>query len=354
MSVIKEVWLMKSAKSIIIVLVIAIVGLGLGFGYRALFGDKKVDIKRKSDFAWGITVLNFPFPRYDKNFTSTQMKEVADLGAGWVRIEYEPKNPSATDHSVEQARKQNLDVVLIIPFGPNDVFKDKNLTENTKKYVTEIVNRYKGKVAVYQLATEVASVALQNDPSSHGIKIEDYPTKDLNAITTWVKTAAETVKALDPSAKRLVNDQWVHTGFFDHYFAQGGDFDILGWNWFSDMGTKIASPTLDQKTGETYALLDKLKSYAKPIWLTEVNRRLGIQGGNEAAAAQFIETMARSVRQDPAIKGFFVFSLLEDQAAPVKERGYSLIEAIDNDKEQKVTKRNAVYDKYQELINELN
>ncbi len=83
------------------------------------------------------------------------------------------------------------------------------------------------------------------------------------------------------------------------------------------------------------SLLDdgwKLKSYNKPIWLTEVSRRLGSQGGKEKEQADFIKTMATYATKQSAINGFFVFNLLEDQAASPQERGYSIITATDSGK----------------------
>ncbi len=344
-------------KTMVIIAAVAILGLSSAFAYRALTNRHQAaettDISRQptsSRMAWGITVLPFPFRTYLDSMTVDQMKEAKKLGVSYVRVDYAPFNPKVTDTAVDAALKQGLEVVLIIPFGPNNIFTDKNLTLSAQTYVTGVVNRYKGRVMIYQLGTEAASVALNNDASKSGIVLKDYPTAKLNAVTDWIKAAASSVKATDPKAKTLVNDQWVHTGFFDHYFAQGGDFDILGWNWFSDMGTSMDTVTLDAKTNQTYALLTKLKSYNKPIWLTEVSRRLGNQGGHEADQAAFIQTMAIYAQSKAEIQGFFVFNLLEDQAAPPQEQGYGIITAVDDDKTQKITGGKAAFKTYQQII----
>lgn len=357
---------MSTSKVIITIVVIALVGLGAGLAVRMVKGknsggsanittvtNDELDISGSSkSFAWGVTLLTFPFPTYRPEFTTVQMTEADKLGLNYIRVDYAPSNPAATDLAVDESIKNGIKVVLVIPFGPKDIFTNKNLEADTRTYVGDIVKRYKGKVAVYQLATEVASVALRNNASLHGIDIKDYPADSLNAVTTWVKVGAETVKATDPSAKRLVNDQWVHTAFFDNYFAKGGELDILGWNWFSDMGTTMDTVTLDAKKNQTYALMEKLKGYNKPIWLTEVSRRLGSQGGNEKAQAEYLTTMANYAKSQSHIKGFFVYNLLEDQVAPEKERGYSLITAADQNNAQKVTGHKAAYDTYQKIIKE--
>lgn len=345
----------KLPKTIIGLVILAVIGLGGGVGlkrWQAISKDREI----KKQFAWGVSALTFPFPTYIEKFsTQDQMQSAKKMGVGYVRMDYIPTNPKATDAMIQGAISADLTPVLIIPFGPNDIFKDKALEANTQKYVGDIVKRYKDQVKYFQLATEVASVALANDPSKHGIEVKEYPADRLRAVTTWVKTAEATVKDIAPAAQTIINDQWVHTGFFDNYFANGGQTDILGWNWFSDMGKDMNAPVIDASKQQTYALMTKLKSYNKPIWLTEVSRRLGSQGNNGASAeleqADFLTMMAEYVKTEPSIKGFFVYNLLEDQAAPIQERGYSLIKAHDdNGKSQKITGEKLAYERYRQII----
>jgi hypothetical protein len=342
-------------KAIIGIIAIAIIGLGAGWIFRSLKGGSSttsnLNVYDTSDFAWGVTLLTFPFPVYNEGFTATQTTEAEKLGINYVRIDYVPSNPKAAEVAVDDAIKNGLKTVLVIPFGPKDIFTDKNLESSATTYVTDIVNKFKGKVGVYQLATEVASVALANNGAVHGIELKDYPPARLDAVTTWVKAATTAVKKADPSAKRLINDQWVHVGFFENYFAKGGDFDILGWNWFSDMGTSMDSVVLNAAENQNFALMEKLKSYNKPIWLTEVNRRMGSQNKGEQAQAEFITTMGNYVKTQDAIKGFFVFNFLEDQAAPAAEKGYGIITAVDNGG-QKITGHKPAFDAYKKVIQE--
>jgi hypothetical protein len=344
-------------KNFVMIAAIAVVGLAGGYAVRdTLVSDTPtIDsayIENLSDFQWGVTLLTYPFPRFDEEFIATQLEEAKQLGINSVRIDYIPKHPESIDRAVNEARARNLKVVLVIPFGPKDIFTDKQLTTNTDNYVTDIVKRYAGNVAVYQLANEIASVALGNNGALHGINLKDYPADKLNAVTTWTKTAAIAVKKTDPKAKTLINDQWVHTGFFDHYIASGGEFDILGWNWFSDMGESLDTVTLDKAKNQKYQLLGKLKSYNKPIWLTEVNRRLGSQSNKEQEQADYIKTMADYTKSTPTIRGFFVFNFLDDQGAPPQEKGYGIITAEDRNGEQKITGRKPAYEIFQKAITE--
>jgi hypothetical protein len=275
-------------------------------------------------FYWGASILVFPFPEKNTEFLPEQFRLAQELGLSTVRVDYTVGNDALNRQVIDLASKYKMQLVFIIPFGPNDIFSDSKLSDNAYNYVKDIVSKYKGQVPVWQLATEVASVAIV-DGGHYGVDKVDYPEAKYQAVSTWLKSATKAVKDADPSARRMINDQWVHVGFFERFIKDGGDFDILGWNWFSDMGTDWNDPVINAKTGQRYKLMDKLKSFKRDIWITEVNRRLGSSGGNEKAQADYIQTMADKAYAEPAIKALLVFNLVEDQKAPEAERGYGLV-----------------------------
>lgn len=334
-------------KRILIGISIALIALGSGLAYAQFRGDKNSpqpspsaagnnDISslvdnatknsptpatnnNKRNFSWGVAIRPELFSNANTNlkFLDDQFKAMKELGVTSLRADYNTKNEDLNKKVLALAKQNNIQVIFIIPFGPNDIFTDKKLYDNAYNYVKTITNRYKGQVPIWQLGTEVASVALKSgDP--HGIDGGDYPEAKYKAVSTWLKAATTAAKEADPSAKRLVNDQWVHTGFIDRFIKDGGDFDLIGWNWFSDMGTDMEKPVIDRNTGQTYKLMDKLKSYKKDIWLTEVNRRNGSMDGDEQAQAKYIETMANYAYSNQAIKGFIVYHLMG-------EEGYGII-----------------------------
>lgn len=331
------------AKHVLVIAAIAIVGIGLGAVVTRAFNkpnQQATDTPTKTTktasnatdtldlpegttrnatvaspkFHWGATLRPELFPNTSDNekFLPEQFKAMKELGLTTLRTDYNTKNLKQNQQVLDLAKKHGMEVVFIIPFGPNDIWTDKNLYDNSYKYVNAIVKRHKGQVKVWQLGTEVASVALKSG-GLHGVDGVDYPEAKYKAVSTWLTAATKATKDADPDAKRLLNDQWVHVGFFDRFIKEGGQFEIIGWNWFSDMGTNIEKPTLDAKTKQTYNLMDKLKSYNKEIWLTEVNRRNGDADGNSKAQADYIETMANYVTKNKSISGFIVFHFIGEQ-----------------------------------------
>lgn len=273
-------------------------------------------------FHWGVTLRPELFPAIADNiaFLPKQFEALKALGVTTVRVDYSTKNEQLNQKVLELAKQNGMEVVFIIPFGPNDIFTDKNLSNNAYNYVSTIVKRYPDQ-QIWQLGTEVASVALKNS-GLHGVDAVDYPEDKYKAVSTWLMAATKATKDVNPSAKRLLNDQWVHVGFFDRFIKEGGQFEIIGWNWFSDMGTNIEKPTLDAKTNQTYNLMDKLKSYKKEIWLTEVNRRGGDADGNSKAQADYIATMANYAAKNKSINGFIVFHFIGEQGYGIADVNY--------------------------------
>ncbi len=301
----------------------------------------------RQGFHWGITLRAYPFREKNDEFLPEQFRQVKELGLTDVRIDYDPKNQPMNDLAVKLAKENGLNLIFVIPFGPNDIFSDGNLYQNSYDYVAAIVNKYKNDIDIWQLANEVASVALV-DGNHHGADKVDYPAAKYKAVSTWLKAATKAVKDNDATAKRLINDQWIHTGFFDMITADKIEFEILGWNWFSDMGTNMEKVVIDSKTKQSYALLAKLKSYKKEIWLTEVNRRLGSTGGKEKDQADFIQYMAEASYKNTAVGGYLVYLMLDDQTASAQESGYSLIKA--NPDTQQVTGVKEAFNRYRDLV----
>ncbi len=304
---------------------------------------------KKRSFSWGVTIRPFPFANDNDKFLVEQFRLAKELGLTAIRVDYSVNNIPADEKIIQLAKENNLELTFIIPPGPNSIWDDKDLNNTAYNYAKEIVSRHVGQVPVWQLGTEMASVAIV-DGAHHGADPVDYPEAKYQAVATFLKAAARGVRDADPNAKRMINDQWIHVGFFTRYLKEGGDstFERLGWNWFSDMGTNMEKVLIDSRTGKTYPLMDKLRAMKKEIVISEVNRRMGSKDGNEKAQADFIQTIAEYAYKTNDIKGLYVYNLVEDQGAPPQEQGYSLVH-IDKER-QWVGGLKEAYNRYQTLI----
>jgi len=132
------------------------------------------------------------------------------------------------------------------------------------------------------------------------------------------------VKAADPAAQTIVDTAgWLHYGFIERLVKEDHvPFDILAWHWYSEMGdiTKVQGK-LD--------LVQFLRRFGKPLWITEINRRDGSKGHRGKEQADYLSQTAAQLRANPHIHAFFVYELLDEPYFGANgESDYGLVEVV--------------------------
>jgi hypothetical protein len=137
----------------------------------------------------------------------------------------------------------------------------------------------------------------------------DYDEEKYKRTKEWLRGASEGVKKGDPDAYRVLTSQWLQTGFLEKLQKDKVEYDIIGWDWFSDMELMG-----EKKLSDGTLLIDKLKSFNKPLILAEVNQRPdgkdGQKGQDEPEQAEFIREMAEW-SQKSKLNGFYVLELFD-------------------------------------------
>ncbi len=303
-------------------------------------------LTRNGPVNWGVTIRPYltPDQGFNRAFLPKQFVLMKELGVTSVRADYDFTHVDMNDLIVAQARQHKMQLIFILPMDQNQLATDKNLSSNVYRQVYDVVKKYKGQVAVWQLGTEVATVAMKK-PDMNGIEFTDYPEETYRPVATWIQAASRATIDADPRAKRLLNDQWIHAGFFKKFLAEGGQFDILGWNWFSDMGgpERIEELHINDDPNRPFRLMDTLKSYNKELWFAEVNRRDGDSDGNPEAQADFIASIAQYANANQRVSTFLVFLL-------IGEAGYGIADA--NYQGGTVSGVKKAFTRYQQIIDQ--
>ncbi len=315
-------------KNFLIILFALIIGGGGGyFAWKYLTGQEGGQSKTqavtaanyKEPFMWGITMRPTSLGRYIDELWLKQIKLQVNLGAKWVRLAYSfdaPDQFQYNDEVVNYLKKYGAEVYLIIE--PSDKFdKIKDPYKDGYDNALRIVSHYKGQIKYYQIMNEASGNAIK-DGTYSGEKDSDYDPQKYERTRDWIKGALAGTRKADPSAYTIISAQWLHFGFLDKLKADKIDYDIIGWDWFSDMGLMG-----DKKLSDGTLLIDKLKSYDKPLILAEINFRPegknGQKGQPEAKQAAFIQQMA-DWSVTAGLKGFFVLELLDN---PNSGNGYT-------------------------------
>lgn len=264
-------------------------------------------------FKWGTQLRPYATNRYSDQLIDQQLDFAKELGVKWARLDWHNFNDfSWHDRIIDEANKRGIHIVLILEdIGvPTDT---SGAPAKAKARVAEIVSSYKGKIRYYQLFNEVAGTALKGPDQPGTDFARDYNQVKYREIRDWMEAAISGIKDADPSAKTVVSAQWTHTGFIEQLIKDGVKFDILGWNWFSDMasGGYLDEPIVGETRDNKITLLEKIKGFGKPLWITELNYRPGETGMDETKQAEYLTRLATKLRQSGDFEAVFEFELMD-------------------------------------------
>jgi hypothetical protein len=84
------------------------------------------------------------------------------------------------------------------------------------------------------------------------------------------------------------------------------------------------------KANGNFNLLEHLKRFGRPIWLTELNHRGGSLGNKHAEQAEYLVKLARQLRATPGVEAMFVYELLDEPyfGPNNPESHYGLVELL--------------------------
>jgi len=320
-------------------------------------------------FHWGINGHPTAQVGYYHVPLETQLDLVAQLGMKWYRCDWSEKGlkdaPERYDRLVAEAAKRGVRILPIIFPTISCRSEEASLKEIQRasfEFARSLARRYQGKITHYELSNELDGWAMirkgettrdgtvwkWGDPD--GTKPEHFEERRYQKVRAELLGLHAGIKAGDPNAMTIVDScGWLHYGFFERLVREDRvPFDILAWHWYSEMGD------ITNVRGE-FNLLEHLKGYGKPIWITEINRRDGSLGSHEQEQADYLAATARKMCANPDIEAFFVYELLDEPyfGADNPESHYGLVEIVRGaDDRWKVHRKKPAFYALQTLIAE--
>ncbi len=267
---------------------------------------------------WGVAIrpygLKGPGAAYKTSQLQTQVSLAKELGVTDVRANAE--NEMATNDDFVSMAEQNkmAPTIVLEPIDPH--YLDTNTYQNAYDYAFKLAKRYVGRVPYYQLANEASGVAIKTGAA--GDKTSDYdPTKYLK-LRDEMRGLSDGVHAGDASAQRIISANWLGTGVIDKLVADNINFEVIGWNWYSDMGNDLIKT---QSDGTTLNIPQYLSKYHKKFWVVELNRRQGTFDNNAKAQSDFLQTFISSTLAHKNVTGYFVYTLTDECGELSQEHG---------------------------------
>ena len=286
---------------------------------------QSIILYRQSQFKWGVFVKPYELGCTNReNYLDecrkdmvSMLEKAKELGVGWVKINAEI-NLDVNRIIIEEVKQAGLKLVLILEHGQcansvGSISDDKDLYRKGYDCAKELAGTFPGQVAYYQIANEIsgATMALSDEDQpffGNSIGNAKFSEKKYQPLKTWMKGAYDAIRQYDPEAKIAVSGHWILVSVFDRLLQDGIDFDVIGWNWYSE-DDDIKAWNID---GKKYDVLgDYLAKYGKEVWLSETNRPAGDFDGNSREQARGIYQAIKKVYESGAVSGVFVFQLAD-------------------------------------------
>ncbi len=186
-------------------------------------------------------------------------------------------------------------------------------------FAKQVASRYKGRITHWELNNELDAYAMIRKGErirsgklwkwgdAEGSDPDTYDEARYQKAKAEILGLNEGVKAGDPNALTIVDTAgWLHYGFIERLVKEDHvSFDILAWHWYSECGE------MTNVQGQLN-LVEYLKRFNKPLWITEINRRDGSKHGKEKEQADYVGRTARDLSANPGITAFFVYELLDE------------------------------------------
>lgn len=322
-------------------------------------------------FVWGVNMgafaLNDLNDPYQPANVDKQIALLKELGVNAVRLNIEvdkqslPPRPrdETNDDVIARLTKAGLKILLIVedPFPGDSLFKlGKQFNDNAESirqagwaWGYKIAARYQGKIYAYQLANEVSGMTLKERHS--GRLFSDYDKEKYQLLKEWLIGLAKGIQDGDAQAKRVITAHWVATAIIDQLIADQVPFEVIGWNWFSDMGEDPIHKTLAD--GTILDVVGHFASLGKQFWFTELNRSHGSQGPNgELGQSSYLKKAVSHIKQSSAVSGIFVYTLVDDPAARLtQDQSWGLVKVSKGlDGQYTISGRKLAFPAYQDLI----
>ncbi len=290
------------------------------------FCEIAAQTKTGESFHWGINGHSFSQEAYWQVPIATQLDLVAELGATWYRFDLSLdgfiSNTDRMDGLLSGAEKRKLQLLPVLfsdPGARDDKATADQIREAAFTYARQVVGRYKGRITHWELNNELDAYAMIRKGErcrsgrlwewgdAEGSNPDDFNEARYQKVKAEILGLHDGVKASDPDALTIVDTAgWLHYGFIERLAMEDHvPFDILSWHWYSECGE------ITNVQGRVN-LVEYLKRFNKPLWITEINRRDGSKHGKEQEQADYVGRTARQLRANPGIGAFFVYELLDE------------------------------------------
>lgn len=271
--------------------------------------------KTVKKFIYGINGHPLTQESYVNNI-DLQIKLLKDLNSNFYRIDLAIDsngfviNEAKFLSTVNKLRKNAITVLPVLIFNRN-IYNYNNSDEAYRKglvYGMNFAKRYKNYFDYYEVGNE-EGINVIVGPHVDGDIINHYDPAKPKKVMPYFKGVCEAIKKADPNAKIIINEGWVHYGFFDLLKMYKVKYDIIGYHAYSDMGD------VNRARKNFGNVLDTLnRKFGKRIWVTEFNVRNGSSLKDDSAQRSWFIRNLKTMHSSKFVDAVFIYELLDQPA----------------------------------------
>lgn len=321
---------------------------------RRTTGVQKITPPSKNYFYWGAkmtpsaTTLSGTSGIYEgfDEAINDQLEFGKELGLNIVKATWEARSDKI-DNFVNWAKARGFKVVIQLEDPEMTDFWSQATHERARELGKKVASRYYGQVDFYQLGNEINGAVIK--PGGIGKDKGDYDPWKWGIMKNWLLGLTQGIHEGDPFAKKIITFNWKGTGIIDLIREANIHFDIIGVNWYSDMGDPFQSFDINRKYWSNMFeyLWDK---HRIDIWVSEANQHKGTYDASTQGQADSIRGFADAAFNSPFIKAFMVYQMSDTINQRGTETGHYGIVWLRYDNRWKVMDRKPAFSAFQGVI----
>jgi hypothetical protein len=261
---------------------------------------------------------------------ASQIQMLKARGMTWYRLNVQTtsdgsaSSPSLLDALQTAATSGGVKILPMLYPRTLDYSLSESASYNAGKTVgANFADKYGKYFTYYNLGNDLELPLLLSGKT--GQSQYDYNKEKFNVVAAYLKGMDAGIKSKDADAKTMITAGWLHYGFLRMCDWYGVKFDIVAYNWYSDM--ESAAPKSPYYIPDISVKLSTLFP-DKDIWFTEFNYRYKstlTTSENEENQNDFVTKFVAKVKQNPKVKVAMVYELFDEPYKSTQEGAYGVL-----------------------------
>lgn len=277
-----------------------------------------------NSFALGVKGYPFTYSAYRKVPVAKQLDLIGKMGVKIYSVDLALDASFKTNETLlselnAASKLKNVKLLPVIPLKGLNYLSDTITSYNTGKALgASVALNYGSTFEFYQLGNLQENAFLT--AGKHGNSTADYNYAKFKILASYLKGMSEGIKANDTDAKTIVNSTWLHFSYLQMLLSEKVDFDIIGYDWYSNM---------DDNARSNFAIADisqKLSTlFSKPIWFTKLNIWQGTAYKTQDEQRVWLNVFIAKCKNNPLVGAVIINELIDQPEMALTEKQYGIV-----------------------------